>query len=85
MVRRKLDGLGLKTQESTYLGNFRPYNHQIKTDELVKSSNEFFAINASPTGGGKTLSWLKPSIEGCINTIAVYPTNALIQEHGPKS
>jgi CRISPR-associated endonuclease/helicase Cas3 len=37
-------------------------------------------VNAAPTGSGKTESWVAPVVEEGLNTIAVYPTNALIED-----
>jgi len=59
---------------------FEPYAHQQDLRELFRSSGEFLAVNDSPTGGGKTMSWLAPVIERGEHALAVYPTNALIHD-----
>ena len=74
-----IDGIALRTLEADYLG-FQPYEHQYQSEELIKGDNGFFCFNCSPTGSGKTLSWLKPALEVGMNVIAMYPTNALISD-----
>ena len=74
-----LDGISLRTLEVDYLG-FQPYDHQYQSEELIKGDNGFFCFNCSPTGSGKTLSWLKPVLDTGMNVIAMYPTNALISD-----
>jgi len=74
-----LDGVSVPTIDREYL-EFTPYDHQVDAEELIRTEPSFFAINDSPTGSGKTLSWLKPAIEQRLDTIAVYPTNALIAD-----
>jgi Distinct helicase family with a unique C-terminal domain including a metal-binding cysteine cluster len=74
-----VDGISLKTLDVDYLG-FQPYEHQYQSEELIKGTNEFFCFNCSPTGSGKTLSWLKPALDTGMNVIAMYPTNALISD-----
>ena len=74
-----IDGIALRTLEADYLG-FQPYEHQYQSEELIKGDNGFFCFNCSPTGSGKTLSWLKPALDTGMNVIAMYPTNALISD-----
>ncbi|MHC1599810.1 MAG: type I-D CRISPR-associated helicase Cas3', partial [Candidatus Methanospirareceae archaeon] len=74
-----LDGISLRTLEEDYLG-FQPYEHQYQSEELIKGENGFFCFNCSPTGSGKTLSWLKPALDMGMDVIAMYPTNALISD-----
>lgn len=59
---------------------FEPYAHQQDLRELFRTSDEFLAVNDSPTGGGKTMSWLAPVVERGEHALAVYPTNALIHD-----
>lgn len=59
---------------------FEPYAHQQDLRDLFQSSDEFLAVNDSPTGGGKTMSWLAPVVERGEDALAVYPTNALIHD-----
>lgn len=74
-----LDGVAVPQVEEEYL-DFKPYDHQAKAQELLKEQDRFFAVNTSPTGSGKTYSWLKPALDEGINTISVFPTNALIAD-----
>jgi len=75
----RLDGVAVPRVEDEYLG-FEPYDHQADAQEVIKTEDEFFAVNTSPTGSGKTYSWLKPALDEGIDTIAVFPTNALIAD-----
>lgn len=74
-----LEGISLRTLEADYLG-FQPYEHQYQSEEIIKGENGFFCFNCSPTGSGKTLSWLKPALDMEMDVIAMYPTNALISD-----
>jgi CRISPR-associated endonuclease/helicase Cas3 len=66
---------------------FEPYAHQRELRDLFRTEESFLAVNDSPTGGGKTMSWLTPVVESGEHALAVYPTNALIhdQERGLRS
>jgi CRISPR-associated endonuclease/helicase Cas3 len=75
----QLDGVSVPQTDREYLGH-RAYDHQAAAEDLLTGSDEFFGINASPTGSGKTYSWLKPAMETGIDTIAVFPTNALVTD-----
>ncbi len=74
-----LDGISLRTLDNDYLG-FRPYEHQYQSEKLIKKDRGFFCFNCSPTGSGKTLSWIKPALDKGMDVIAIYPTNALISD-----
>lgn len=75
----RLDGVAVPRVDGEYLG-FEPYDHQAEAQNLIETEEEFFAVNTSPTGSGKTYSWLKPAIDEGIDTLAVFPTNALIAD-----
>jgi len=78
MTRLHLDGVALRQYDEPYPFDYSPYAHQLALRELVRSDEEFVTVNDSPTGGGKTSSWLAPALEEEIDTIAIYPTNALV-------
>lgn len=59
---------------------FEPYAHQQELRDLFLTEDAFLAVNDSPTGGGKTMSWLAPVVECGENVLAIYPTNALIHD-----
>ena len=73
-----LGGVALRQHEEPHLFDYEPYAHQLALRELVRRDEEFVAVNDSPTGGGKTSSWLAPTLSEQIDTIAIYPTNALV-------
>lgn len=73
-----LDGLRLEQMEQDYIGDFQAFEHQVETERLIKSCQSLFLFNHSPTGSGKTISWLKPVLDAKMKVIAVYPTNALV-------
>lgn len=75
-----LDGVSVPTTDDQFLSMLDPYDHQAAAKKLICKRDSFFAVNESPTGSGKTYSWLVPALEERIDTIAVYPTNALIQD-----
>jgi CRISPR-associated endonuclease/helicase Cas3 len=79
MTRVRLDGVSVPTIDDGYL-DLQPYDHQAAAEDLFDTRASFFAINTSPTGSGKTYSWLKPTLDHGLDTIAVYPTNALIAD-----
>lgn len=59
---------------------FEPYAHQRDLRDLFDTQESFLAVNDSPTGGGKTMSWLAPIVERGEHALALYPTNALIHD-----
>ncbi len=73
-----LDGLRLEQVDRDYLKGFKPFEHQIESERLIKRDKSLFLFNHSPTGSGKTISWLKPALDDKMKVIAVYPTNALV-------
>ena len=75
-----LDGVSVPCVDADYLPGIEPYDHQADADELIRSGDPFFAVNESPTGSGKTYSWLKPATDEHLDTVAVFPTNALIAD-----
>lgn len=80
MTELHLDGVALRTHDDPYLFDYGPYAHQRRLADLVREQSAFVAVNDSPTGGGKTESWLAPALENQLDMIAVYPTNALIAD-----
>jgi len=73
-----LDGLRLEQTDQDYLPGIQAFEHQIESDRLIKSDDSVFLFNHSPTGSGKTISWLKPTLDEKMKVIVVYPTNALV-------
>jgi CRISPR-associated endonuclease/helicase Cas3 len=73
-----LDGLRLEQMNQDYLKDFKAFEHQIESERLIKAEESLFLFNHSPTGSGKTISWLKPVLDAKMKVIAVYPTNALV-------
>lgn len=57
-----------------------PYKHQLELQEKIREDGEKIIFNTSPTGSGKTFSWMKPVLEDDLSAIAVYPTNALVED-----
>jgi CRISPR-associated endonuclease/helicase Cas3 len=73
-----LDGLRLKLTDKEYLSGLKGFEHQIESEKSIKEKESLFLFNHSPTGSGKTISWLKPALDTKMKVIAVYPTNALV-------
>ena len=80
MTRINLDGVALRTHDGPYTFDYSPYGHQRSLQNLFDEQSSFVAVNDSPTGGGKTSSWLAPALEHEIDTVAIYPTNALVED-----
>lgn len=80
MTTIHLDGVALRTYDTEYPFNIDPYAHQQKLRQLFCDKNRFVAVNDSPTGGGKTSSWLAPVLENKRDAVAIYPTNALVSD-----
>lgn len=82
-----VDGLSLRTTGQPLVGEWNCYESQLKARHAFHQSHEyhdspesFYMLNYAPTGGGKTMSWSDSVIRQNIDTIVVYPTNALIQD-----
>jgi len=73
-----LDGLRLEQTDQDYIGDFQAFEHQVESERLIKGCQSLFLFNHSPTGSGKTISWLKPVLDAKTKVIVVYPTNALV-------
>lgn len=80
MTTINLQGVGLRTHEEPYFFDYAPYAHQNNLLQMFRERSSFVVVNDSPTGGGKTCSWLAPALDQRLNTVAVYPTNALIED-----
>lgn len=77
----KLAGLGMRMFPGEYPAkNIDPHRHQWGMYDALKKRVPGAFVNAAPTGGGKTESWVAPVVEDGLDTIAVYPTNALIED-----
>lgn len=75
-----LDGVKLEQLDHEYFKGFKAFKHQIISEQLIKGQESLFLFNHSPTGSGKTISWLKPVLDTKMKVIAVYPTNALVTD-----
>ncbi|MFZ2497397.1 type I-D CRISPR-associated helicase Cas3' [Methanosarcina sp.] len=73
-----LDGVRLEQINDEFFVGFKAFKHQIISENLIKEQKPLFLFNHSPTGSGKTISWLKPVLDTKMKVIAVYPTNALV-------
>ena len=80
MTELDLAGVALRTHDDSYLFDLSPFAHQREMQRLFEDEEQFVAVNDSPTGGGKTSSWLAPVLENRMDAIAVYPTNALVAD-----
>jgi CRISPR-associated endonuclease/helicase Cas3 len=78
MTTLHLNGVALQQHDEPYTFDYQPYKHQLTLQRLVQEESDFVAVNDSPTGGGKTSSWLAPALSEQLDTIAIYPTNALV-------
>lgn len=75
-----LDGVRLARTGHSYLGDMKAFMHQVESERLITNKDALFLFNHSPTGSGKTISWLKPVLDLRMKAIAVYPTNALVMD-----
>lgn len=73
-----LVGVALRSYADVdYPDPYNPHGHQYRLQQALEANTTGVFLNTAPTGGGKTLSWAVPAVTQNINTIAVYPTNAL--------
>lgn len=80
-VSVQLAGLGLRMYPGDYpVADITPYRHQWALYDALAAREPGLYVNDAPTGGGKTLSWLAPVVAEGLPTIAIYPTNALIED-----
>ena len=82
-LRKTLGGpgrapIGADRTRLSHLRDFKAFDHQVESERLIKTEGSLFLFNHSPTGSGKTISWLKPALDDKMKVIAVYPTNALV-------
>ncbi|WEL19366.1 type I-D CRISPR-associated helicase Cas3' [Candidatus Nanohalococcus occultus] len=75
-----MSGLHIEQKQANYLPEINPYSHQLELQEKIREDGEKILFNTSPTGSGKTFSWMKPVLEDNLSAIAVYPTNALVED-----
>lgn len=62
------------------LPHYAPYKHQVEMRELIENESRFVAMNTTITGGGKTSSYVVPSMREDLFTIVIFPTNALTED-----
>lgn len=80
-LRFQLAGLALRQYPGDYpIKGVDPYRHQWGLYDALSNGVQGAFVNAAPTGGGKTLSWVAPAVANGLDTVAVYPTNALIED-----
>jgi CRISPR-associated endonuclease/helicase Cas3 len=75
-------GLSLPlVDDHSYPAEMDPHPHQQELYQHLATDRDPGAfVNESPTGSGKTLSWVLPAADAGLDTLAVYPTNALIED-----
>lgn len=86
-VEITLDGVSLKQKGNPLVGPWDCYESQLAARHLFNGTHEFdwrpdsfVFMNTSPTGAGKSLSWVDNVIRNFIDAIALYPTNTLVQD-----
>ena len=62
MTTINLEGVALRTHDEPYTFDYPPYGHQNRLQQLFREEPSFVGVNDSPTGGGKTSSWLAPAL-----------------------
>lgn len=84
-----VDGLALKQTGVPLVGDWNAYENQLysryafnKTHQYkhLKDEDSYYILNYAPTGGGKTMSWVDPAVRYNIDTLVMYPTNALSED-----
>lgn len=80
-VSFQLKGLGLREYPGDYpVDGITPHQHQWALHDALTNRESGLFVNDAPTGAGKTLAWLAPVVAEALPTVAVYPTNALIED-----
>lgn len=80
-VSFQLAGLGLRKYPGEYpVDGITPHRHQWALHDALTTHEPGLFVNDAPTGAGKTLAWLAPVVSEGLPTVAVYPTNALIED-----
>ena len=80
-VSFQLAGLGLRMYPGEYpVEGITPHRHQWALHDALTTCEAGLFVNDAPTGAGKTLAWLTPVVSEGFPTVAVYPTNALIED-----
>ncbi len=80
-VSFQLAGLGLRMYPGEYpVDSVTPHKHQWALHDALTDRLPGLFVDDAPTGAGKTLAWLAPVVSEGLQTVAVYPTNALIED-----
>jgi len=80
-VSFQLAGLGLRMYPGEYpVDEVIPHKHQWALHDALTDRLPGLFVDDAPTGAGKTLAWLAPVVSEGLQTVAVYPTNALIED-----
>ncbi len=80
-VSFQLAGLGLRKYPGEYpVDDVTPHKHQWALHDALTERISGLFVDDAPTGAGKTLAWLAPTVSEGLSTVAVYPTNALIED-----
>ncbi len=80
-VSFQLAGLGLRMYPGEYpVDDVTPHKHQWALHDALTDRLPGLFVDDAPTGAGKTLAWLAPVVSEGLQTVAVYPTNALIED-----
>ncbi len=80
-VSFQLAGLGLRMYPGEYpVSDVTPHKHQWALHDALTDRLPGLFVDDAPTGAGKTLAWLAPIVSEGLQTVAIYPTNALIED-----